>query len=239
MMYQISEVVPVIGLREFSEDEVLNLRDRTYSVLRNLILEGGLRAGERIVEREVAAVLGVSTTPIKEALRRLETDGLVKTRPRRGTFTTMLTKTELAEMGVIRGALESVVARLAATKITPREAARLSVTLDAMRKATSDSDTERLNEANAHFHEQLRQIADSSYLAKLVEVLRFFERISRTELMRHAEERQRAIAEHEAIYAAVVDRDAALAERLMRAHVERSLAVLRTADEHAQGDHDE
>ena len=105
----------------FQPHDVRSLRDRAYDDIREAILTGALRPGERIKERDVAAQMGISTTPVKEALRRLEQDGLVVSQPRRGAVVGPLVLTPPEEILKIRAHLEGLAARFAAEKMTGRE----------------------------------------------------------------------------------------------------------------------
>src|SRR6266571_7047058 len=115
--------------RLFQPHEVRSLRDRAYDDIREAILGGALRPGERIKERDVAAQMGISTTPVKEALRRLEQDGLVVSQPRRGAIVGPLVTTRPEEILAIRAHLEGLAARLAAEKMSGEDKRALAVEL--------------------------------------------------------------------------------------------------------------
>ena len=97
-----------------------NLRDHVHHNLRDAILAGRFRSGERLNERDLARELGVSTTPLKEALRQLEAEGLVRTEARRGVYVTFGPQ-QAEEMTLARAALESMIARLAAKRASPSD----------------------------------------------------------------------------------------------------------------------
>ena len=103
-----------IPVERLAEEDTLSLAERAYRRLRDAIVQGALAAGSRISERSLATALGISAQPVREALRRLEQDGMVVTLPRRGTVVAEFGPDRQAEMGRIRAALEGAAAALAA-----------------------------------------------------------------------------------------------------------------------------
>jgi DNA-binding GntR family transcriptional regulator len=202
------------------------LRDVVHARLRAAILAGELAGNARLSERAIALGLGISTTPVKEALRRLESEGLVVTMPRRGTFVSSFTVERIAEMAQIRMALECVSARLAAAKATTTQIRRLERQLGEMRRLTEKSDGEALIGANEAFHDQIHTIASNPYLSQLVLILRAYDLAARRRILARKDELARALAEHQAILAAIRARDSDAAEAAMRAHVARSAGLL-------------
>ena len=121
------------AVEPFAEAETLSLGERAYRRLRDSIVQGTLSAGSRISERSLASALGISAQPVREALRRLEQDGLVVTLPRRGTIVAEFGLERLAELGRIRAALEGVAAALAAERMTGEDLASLGEVVRGMR----------------------------------------------------------------------------------------------------------
>src|SRR3954454_18433800 len=113
-----------------------NLRDHVHHNLRDAIVAGKFSDGERLHERELAREMGVSTTPLKEALRQLESEGLVRTEARRGIYVTFGAK-QAEEMSLARAALESMIARLAAKRASASHAERLRELVSSMEVATA------------------------------------------------------------------------------------------------------
>lgn len=184
---------------------------------------GSLAPRTRVSERGLAAQLGVSPAPVREALRRLEMEGLVITLPRRGTLVADFGPGQLEEMGRIRVALESVAAGLAARNATPEAIARLAGQLDAMRAATEAGDAARLAEANTRFHEMIRDMAGNAMLETTLRSLRGYDRVGRQRSLAAPGEFARALAEHTELLDALRLGDQDRAELLMRAHGLRSL----------------
>ena len=208
----------------FAPDEVLSLSERAYRRLRDAILGGALPAGSRVSERALGKSLGVSAQPVREALRRLEAEGMVVTSPRRGTVVSEFDARVLAEMNLIRSALEGSAAALAARKATYADIADLRTRLGAMREATAMGDIAALTRANEAFHERLHAAAGNAFLARALETLRAYDRVARLRALGSSpEEPARALREHASLLAALRRRDPELAEARMRAHVGRSL----------------
>lgn len=197
------------------------LREHVHDVLRRAIISGDIPAGARLNERQLADELGVSTTPLKEALRRLETEGLVATEPRRGVRVTF-DAGQAEEMALARAALESMIARMAAQRIDNRSAAELEKTIGQMAAATLAGDVEQLIALNEEFHDAIHVISGCGYIQRLLIGQRVYVHTARYLILGDADERGRALDEHRAIYAALAARDSDGAERAMRDHVVRS-----------------
>ncbi|WP_458095630.1 GntR family transcriptional regulator [Roseomonas sp. WA12] len=206
-------------------DDTPSLADRAYERLREAIVDGTLPAGRKLSERSLAAALAISAQPIREALRRLEGEGLVESRPRSGTFVAALDDGRLIEMGRIRAALEGVAAGFAARQATPEALAALRARLEAIRAATTLGDPARLAEANDAFHLALHAITGNALLSRTLQALRAYHHMSRTRVLSTRDQRDRALEEHGAVLARIEAGDATGAEALMRAHALRSLAV--------------
>jgi DNA-binding GntR family transcriptional regulator len=219
-------------LEPIRADYLRSLSDHAHSRIRAAILSGAFTPGRRLRERQLAEELGISTTPIKEALKRLELEGLIVTAPRRGTFVRYAPETA-SEMALIRASLESVVVRLAAMKITDAEIGLLDGHLAAMRLATRDGDYEPVVESNAQFHQLIDRIADNAYLRQLLQTLKVYDELNRRQVLRSRDEAEQGLAEHAAIFAALATRDPELAERRMREHILRSAA--QAAGSHNEG----
>jgi DNA-binding GntR family transcriptional regulator len=206
-------------------DDALPVAERVYRRLRDAIATGELPPRGRLSERDLSAAFGVSTSPVKAALARLEAEGMVVTQPRRGTWVAFAPE-KLAEMGLIRAALEGVAARLAAGRISEGQLAALAGIVGALRRATALRDTAGLVEANERFHALVLEAADNVFLANAVQALRGYYLMTRNRMRTAQLEPEKAQAEHEAILAALAARDGAAAEAAMRAHIARSVETL-------------
>jgi DNA-binding GntR family transcriptional regulator len=203
----------------------LPVAERVYRRLRDAIATGELPPRGRLSERELSADLGVSTSPVKAALARLEAEGMVVTQPRRGTWVAF-DPAKLAEMGLIRAALEGVAARLAAGRITEAQLGHLRFILAELATATEAFDTARLIEANERFHTAVLAAADNAFLANAVKALRGYYLMTQNRMRTAQLEPRKAQAEHEAIVAALAAHDGEAAEAAMRAHIARTVETL-------------
>lgn len=214
------------AVEPLAEAETLSLGERAYRRLRDSILQGTLSAGSRISERGMASALGISAQPVRDALRRLEQDGLVVTLPRRGTVVAEFGPERLAELGRIRAALEGVAAALAAERMAGADLATLARLVRGMRTATVAADTEALAELNERFHALLQGATGNAFLVKSLEALRAYDDLGRLRALGSTpKDMPKALREHAGILAALRARDPALAEARMRAHVLRSLTT--------------
>lgn len=219
---------PHAGL--FDHADVRSLRDLAYEGIRDAILSGALQPGERVKERDVAAQMGVSTTPVKEALRRLEQEGLVVAQPRRGAVVSTLARIPVDEIEEIRGSLESMAARLAADRMTDAEIERLRALVEEMADLTLEMrEPETRLEDVAVFHQLIREGSRNDFIIRFVDTLTPFERVHRPEYL-DPEEARRILHEHEGICGAIVDRDGVEAERLMAEHFRIGRFRLNAAD---------
>jgi DNA-binding GntR family transcriptional regulator len=198
------------------------LRDHVHEHLRRAIIAGELPAGSWLNERAMAEQLGVSTTPLKEALRRLESEGLVATEPRRGVRVTF-DAGQAEEMGLARAALEGMIARMAADRIDPAGVERLREVTGRMTQATQAGDVAATIDLNEEFHDAIHDISGCRYLHRLMVGQRIYVHTARAVILSDAEERTRALGEHVSIFDALARRDPEGAERCMRDHVLRSV----------------
>jgi len=209
-----------------TEEAFLSLGERAYRRLRDSILQGTLAAGAKVSERSLATALGISAQPVREALRRLEQDGMVVTLPRRGTVVAEIGPERLAELGRIRAALEGVAAALAAERMSGPDLAALAAVVRAMRAATAAADHDALAETNERFHALVQGATGNLFLIRSLEALHAYDDHGRPRALGSTpNELPRALREHVGILAALKARDPALAEARMRAHVLRSLVT--------------
>jgi DNA-binding GntR family transcriptional regulator len=198
-----------------------SLREHVHHTLRKAIIAGRLRPEQRLNERQLAAELGVSTTPLKEALRRLETEGLVRIEARRGVYVTF-TAHQAEEMALARAALESMIARLAARRATKQQCDGLRTTVTAMAEATANGEVDHLIELNERFHGAIHDISGCQYLQRLLDGQRMYDHATRVALLSDDAERRCALEEHRGIMEALAAADPDRAERTMRDHIIRS-----------------
>ncbi|HUC11827.1 MAG TPA: GntR family transcriptional regulator [Stellaceae bacterium] len=172
----------------------------------------------RLDERQLSEGLGVSRTPIREAMTLLEQEGFVRTRPRRGIFVVRKTKREIVEMITVMAALESMAARLAAERASAREIAGLHRLMDRFRDNRGVELLAEYSDANIAFHQAVIKISGCALLAEMTENLFIHMRAIRKITIHQENRAARSIADHMRIIAALERREPDLAERLAREH---------------------
>ena len=191
--------------------------------IRGQILDGKLRPGERLVEDRLSAELGVSRVPVREALRELSAEGLVRIERNRGASVTEVTPAMVAELVEVRALLEGLNARLAAQRHDPEIVRQLGEVLKHGNKAADAGSTEQLARLNAEFHDRLAEASRNAVLSDVMRGLR-----ERTSLAFAINGRSRARedwAEHAGILAAVIAGDGELAALLATRHVHNAAAA--------------
>jgi DNA-binding GntR family transcriptional regulator len=172
----------------------------------------------RLDERRLSQDLGVSRTPIREAMTVLEQEGFVRTRPRRGIYVVKKTKREIVEIITVMAALESMAARLAAERATDAEIAELRRLMDAFTDGRNSDRLDDYSDANIAFHQAIIRISGCALLAEMTENLFIHMRAIRKITIHQDNRAARSISDHRRIIEALERRDADLAERLARQH---------------------
>lgn len=193
------------------------LRMSVLGIIRESILSGALRPGQQLVQAEIAAQMNISRAPVREALRQLEQEGLIESIPYRGTFVSRVTRRDILELYSLRGALESMAARLIITSCHDRDVANLEAIVARMMEAAEAGDLQALNIADVEFHTQLCVLSNHRHLIRswqtstnlIRRVLSFRNRLNTP----HA-----VVDMHRPIVEAIRDRDAAAAQRAIEAH---------------------
>lgn len=194
-----------------------SLNDQIRDSLRDAILLGDFKPGDRLVEGRLAERFGVSRNPVREALKVLGNEGLITISPRRGAVVAELSASEAADVVELRAALEGFSARLAARRLDPEAGTLLADVLRAGEAAAERGDIAALNQFNEQFHGQLANAGSNRVLADFMRTLRakthwLFAPVSR-------DRAQESWREHAAILRAVLDRDEEMASLLASRHV--------------------
>lgn len=215
-------MTPPAALAIDAIDASPSLHELVYRRLRRAIVDGTLRPGTRLVESKLGVRMGVSRSPIREALRRLEQESLAVLTPRRGVRVAEAVSElpEFEEVFDVRAALEALAARLAARRATAAQVARMRGALARMERAVDAGDLHAIIRADADFHRQILWSAGNPALERLLSSL--LDQVQRMRLVIHAnsENSRQALAEHHAILDAIVRRDEAAAVAHIEAHVE-------------------
>jgi DNA-binding GntR family transcriptional regulator len=202
------------------------LRDEAYLVLRRAILSGQFKPGERLVERQVSANLGLSRSPIREAFRRLEQERLVIA-TRQGIVVQGLDSVEVEELYEIRQHLERLIARRAARHFKPEHTLKFESILTDMTAAVEAHDQERSAAAGLCFHRLVADIAGNRRLARLLDSVSEDIQRFRNLNIGLVERATLALEEHRQLLAALAANDEVRAEELMVQHIGRALDYTR------------
>jgi DNA-binding GntR family transcriptional regulator len=197
----------------------LSIAEKLKLKLEREILMFNLKPGERLDETKLAERYGTSRTPVREALRLLAAEGLVKIRAHRGAVVARLSITELVEMFEMMGVYEGVCARLAAQRATPDELAHILEAHDLCRKRCEDNDYDGYCVANAQFHEAIYNATHNSCLIRQTVSTRNRLGAYRRFQLRRNNRLSESFREHEAVVAAIRNGQAEEADRAMRDHI--------------------
>lgn len=198
------------------------IREIAYETLKHAIITGDLPAGSRIVETDYAERMHISRTPLREALRKLERDGLVEYMLRRGVIVRAFTIADVEEIYTIRNCLEMITLPAIIQNATPQDIARLRAILNEMDPLTESGDVANLSPRARRFHAELTAISGLKRTIRAIEGQD--EYITRFSAISIAKEDRRAAAhqEHHELVNLVEKKDLAGFEALMRKHIERS-----------------
>lgn len=197
----------------------LPLRDVVFQTLREAILRGDLQPGERLMELQLADKLGVSRTPIREAIRMLEQEGLAITSPRKGAQVAKMTLKAMEDVLEIRGALDELAVQLACDRITQEQLALLGVRKNAFEESLKTGDVKQIAEADVNFHDVIYEATGNPKLISLLNNLREQIYRYRVEYIKDADNHPTLTSEHEAIYTSLCERNHTQAIESIKEHV--------------------
>jgi len=199
----------------------LSLRDQAYAMLRQAIADADIyqtREEIRLDERVLSETLGVSRTPVREAMTLLEQEGFLRMVPRRGIYIVRKSKREIVEMIQMWAALESMAARLATTNATDDEIAKLRHMFDDFRDSTPAEHIAEYSDANIAFHQAIVELSKSQLILDTIKNIFVHVRAIRRMTISQSDRASRSIVDHLRIIEALEKRDTELAEKLVRQH---------------------
>ncbi len=204
---------------ELRLDEYLPLRDVVFNTLRQAILTGELKPGERLMEIHLANRLGVSRTPIREAIRMLELEGLVTMIPRKGAEVSRISRQDISDVLEVRGSLDTLAVELACKRITEEELEELKEASENFKTAVRTGDLTDVAQADVAFHDRIVASSKNKRLVQMVNNLA--ERVYRyrLEYIKGTKNHDNLIREHEQILHYITQRDASHAKEAILLHV--------------------
>ncbi|MCR5097655.1 MAG: GntR family transcriptional regulator [Lachnospiraceae bacterium] len=208
-------------------DSYLPLRDEVFFTLRDLILKGELSPGDRLMEIHLAEKLGVSRTPVREAIRLLEKEGLAITIPRRGAQVARMTEKDLSDVLEVREALDGLAAEKACNIINDEILGRLSASMDEFKKAIKSDDPKVIVEADEAFHRIIYEAADNPRLLSIVDNLKEQMYRFRFEYVREEKNYDTLINEHFSIIDGLRKKDVVFVKKMMHTHLQNQIEAVR------------
>ncbi len=206
-----------------SQAETTSVRERTYEYLKASILSGRLNPGERLTEEHLAKELGISRTPVREALHKLESEGLIKPLPSRGFITAQDSKDDIEELFEIRAVLEGYALRVICGRIDDALLERLEETVRKAEAALRAQSLDDVFQWNTRFHDILHEvIADRHRLCHQMVTMRQYVLRYRKNTLQYPDGGERTVDGHRKILLALRLRDPDLCERVMREHIRQS-----------------
>jgi DNA-binding GntR family transcriptional regulator len=204
-------------------DDVLNqsgsLRSKVFNQLQNDILNGLYQPGDSLIETKLSEELGVSRTPIREAIRQLELEGLVHSVPNKGAIVKGISAQDIEDIYTIRMLIEGLAARWAAEKITPEEMDELKDAIDLEEFYTMKNDIEHLLQFDSRFHDVIFKASKSKPLMHTLSTFHHYVQRARSWSLNSPGRAKLVLEEHKAILQAIMEHDAGKAERLTTDHV--------------------
>jgi DNA-binding GntR family transcriptional regulator len=202
-------------------DTSTSFRNQAYQAIKEAITAANIYAHPneiRLDERQLSQALGVSRTPIREAMTLLEQEGFLRTLPRRGVFIIRKTRREIVEMVHVWAALESMAARLATQRASDREISRLRAMMAEFQVARPDEHMDEYSDANIAFHQAIITMSGCDLIADITKNLFLHVRAIRKVTISQDNRASRSIVDHMRIIEALESRNTELAESLVRRH---------------------
>ncbi|ABZ83818.1 transcriptional regulator, gntr family [Heliomicrobium modesticaldum Ice1] len=203
-------------------DNYRPLRDIVFENLREAIITGVLRPGERLMEIQLAEEMGVSRTPVREAIRKLELEGFVVMVPRKGAYVSNISVKDITDVFELRAALESLAAGLAAQRITEDETEQMERLLVKTMSCFEEDNLNDLVETDIDFHDMVYRASRNQRLVQIINNLREQLRRFRTTSLSHPGRMREAWEEHRKLVEAIADRNVPLAQSLAWEHIENA-----------------
>jgi DNA-binding GntR family transcriptional regulator len=201
------------------EVELSSLAEKVFHIIESSIWRGEMKPGERVYDHRIAAQFGISRSPVREALKRLEHFGLIRVVPRRGTYVAQMTSDEVADLMDIREALEGMAARKAALRVSAATVEAMRQELAPLRDRAETSGLSEYPQVSTDFHDWVVETSGNPKIKTLMRAIQGQIHLIRFRSGASPERAPRAVREHLDILDAIAHRDADLAEARIRAHI--------------------
>jgi len=204
-------------------NEYLPLRDVVFNTLRQAILKGELAPGERLMEIQLAEKLGVSRTPIREAIRKLELEGLVNMVPRKGAEVAKISERNLRDVLEVRRALEELAVELACKRITDEDLNQLEIISKKIEREVHSLDSIELAELDEKYHDVIYQATGNNRLIQMINNLREQMYRYRLEYIKDKDSRTTLVAEHGEILKSLKEHNVEKTVNIIREHIDNQV----------------
>ncbi len=205
-----------------SLSESASLRSQVFRELEEAILSGTLKPGDTMAEMKLSAQLGVSRTPVREAIGQLELEGLVRSMPNRGAVVVGVSQQDMKDIYTIRTHIEGLAARWAAEKIEPEELRELRDIVDLQEFYLKKGDVLQVWQLDSRFHELIHNDCRSNPLRHMLTSFHHYIARARRLAVENPQRAERSVAEHRAILDAIAERDPDQAENAMTQHIKNA-----------------
>jgi DNA-binding GntR family transcriptional regulator len=202
-----------------TESNLHSLRGKVFTHIQNDILNGKYQPGDSLTELRLSDELGVSRTPVREALRQLELEGLVQSIPNKGAIVSGISMKDIEDIYTIRMMIEGLASRWATEKITSDELQELREALDLEDFYTQKNDTEHVIKFDSKFHDIIFKASKSKPLMHTLSTFHHYIQRARSLSMGSPDRARAALEEHKSILQAIIEGDAERAEKLTTEHV--------------------
>lgn len=205
---------------KITENNFLPLRQVVFNTLRYAILHGSLSPGERLMEVKLADILGVSRTPVREALKLLEEEGLVDMIPRRGAVVARIDEKTMLDVLVVRKSLEALAVKIACETITKDDIQKLKEVTDKLEVAIDKNDIEKITDLDVKFHDIIFNSTTNKKLVQLLNDLREQMYRYRFEYIKLETDHIKILRDHRAIIRCLEEHDQTLASEMVKKHID-------------------
>ncbi|HQE21818.1 MAG TPA: GntR family transcriptional regulator [Thermosynergistes sp.] len=202
-----------------------NAREAAFEKIKEAIIKGHFKPGEKLVEQTLAQEMGVSRTPVREAIRRLEAEGFVVSIPRKGVVVSRADKEEIVQLYSIRAELEGLAARWAIENADEDDIRKLDEAISRMEETAASGDLDGVVQSNALFHDAIAQASKSRILCTLLKTLQDNIQRFRFRSLHLPGRPEAALAEHKEIVAAIKEKKTEEADRLLKEHLQNACAA--------------
>ncbi|MGA1862925.1 GntR family transcriptional regulator [Deferribacter thermophilus] len=216
-----------MAIRDVSIDNT-PLSEKIAETIRDYILKGVLKPGERLTEPKLSDILGISRTPIREALRLLEMDGFVEIIPRRGAVVTEITDKDVDEIFILKIRLESLAAKLAVNNMKEVDVERLEELNNRLERFYSNKNVAGMIKANSDFHDYFIRKSENQRLIKFLESLQSQFKRATAYSFTETGRIEHVLNEHKEIIEAFKEKDALKVEKLVEKHIQNGWNFIRS-----------